>query len=239
MIKCGFNLTEMKPQPLKFDYLKRQFLSYFSFRDNANYSKIAFGKKEYLNAFNLLNLSNRKFYYFKEGSFSHGCIEKPQVIREEIKNISISSKTIRLNDSNYDKAYITPGMIVDHYYVGNKYMPFSFKEKASVHLFIYIKEPNYDISYVRVTNHKKLFRFSRADYSDNRYYLLAGDWDESLSTDIVSDLFKKMDFCNDYKIIKKSVVVDRKATTVINESPVEYIYNGGKNMMSAASQIFN
>ena len=49
---------------------------------------------------------------------------------------------------------------------------------------------------------------------------------------MVKDLFNRIKFCDDFKIIKDSIVIDRKSTTRIKSDKVHYIYSGSKNLMS-------
>lgn len=239
MIDLGFGLTELKPQPLVYNYQSNRFTKYFRFRDSLYYAKQKLKEYNFGESANLLNLYNQKFYYFKKGSFelkdNH---KKPLILKENVPEFIISNSEVKINSKSFESVYATPGTILNQYRVIDKCYSFSYKEKQSVHFLIYVSNPNFDISYIRITGHKSLFRLSRADYSDKNYYLLAGEWDKKLSKEVIDEFFKKTGFCDDYIIIKESIVTDRKSTTRISNDRVHYIYWGGKNLMGAASQIF-
>ena len=240
MNEVGFDLIEMNPQPLSYDYVSNKFSKYFKFRDLINCASKELRQFKFNDTLNFVNLYNQNFYYFRKGSFEiNKNKNKPPILSENVSELIVGTSDIRINNKSFEKVYITPGTILEHYnIIGNRH-PFSYKEKQSIHVFIYVPHPKFELSYIRIKGHDSLFRLSRADYSDENYYLLAGEWDKNLSRVIIDDLFKRTKFCDDYRIIEKSVVIDRKSTTKINNDKVKYIYQGGKNLMAAASQIFN
>lgn len=239
MIDVGFDLVEIKQQPLIYNYSEDRFSKYFKANDCLHYAKKMIQEYKFSEALKKIALYNEKFYYFRRGSFElNNNLKKPKIISEDVRDLSIIDQGVLVNNNAYEKVYATPGMILDNYRIGEDTYPFTFKKKKSVHLFVYIPNPRFDISYIRIDGLESFFRISRADYSDSNYYLLAGDWDQEITKDGVDQFFKKLGFCEKYEIIKKSIVTDHKSTTKITNDRVEYIYWGGKNLMAAAAQIF-
>jgi len=240
MIDLGFDLVEIKNQPLIYNYSEDRLYKYFRAIDCLNYAKELIKDYKFSEALKKISLYCEKFYYFRRGSFElNNNFNKPKIISEDVSELSIIDEGVLVNNNSYEKVYATPGMILDSYRIGEDTYPFTFKKKNSVHLFIYIPKPRFDISYIRINGLESFFRISRADYSDPNYYLLAGDWDQEITKDGVDHILRKIGLCEKYEIIKKSIVTDHKSITKITNERVEYIYWGGKNLMAAAAQIFS
>ncbi len=240
MIDLGFDLVEIKHQPLIYNYSEDRLYKYFKAIDCLYYAKELIKEYKFSEAFKKISLYYEKFYYFRRGSFElNNNFNKPKIISEDIRELSIIDECVLVNNKAYEKVYATPGMILENYKIGKDTYPFTFKKKKSVHLFVHIPNPRFDISYIRIDGSESFFRISRADYSDPNYYLLAGDWDLEITKDGVDQLFNKLGFCEEYEIIKKSIVTDHKSITKITNDRVDYIYWGGKNLMAAAANIFS
>ena len=162
MIELGFDLIELKPQPLLYDYNKNEFSKYFKFRDSLYYAKQSFIEYSFVKSAMLLNLFNQKFYYFNKGSFEITINKNiPPIVNDNVSSIIIGDSDIKINEESFESVYVTPGMILTHYDLFDKRYPFSFKQKQSTHSLIYVPRPNFDLSYIRINGHKSLFRLSK------------------------------------------------------------------------------
>jgi len=236
----GFNLVEMNPQPCTFSISDQRYRKYFNFKHSLYYFKKNFLKGKYIDSLKLLSLFNKKFFYFKNGSFElFAKLKKANIVCRSIKNFEISNTGLNIDNEIFNRVFITPGTIFDNYTIDRKLHDFSFKEKHSKHILIHAEKVKREISYIRIHGHKNIFRISRANYSENDLYLVASDWNKEVTKDNIQNLFSMMGFCDSFEIIKEINITDRLATSEIKSKFVKYIYKGEKNFMSAAHQIFS
>lgn len=237
--KLGFCLSRMSPQPVKFDYASGRTYGYF-----LNWGIIrkllssikSRNAKGFLENFNLIF---NRFYYFSKGSFEILNKKLPQIIPENISILEVLNDTVILNERVFSKVFLTPGSVFREVVLNKESIPFAFTKKTSVQSLVYIKEPRFDLNYVRVLNNRNVFRISKADYSDPNHFLVAGEWNEELSTDVILEFLRKMRFADSMELIHTNKIHDFHANNRIVNRSVEYIYEGEKNFMNCAAQILN
>ena len=130
MIDLGFDLVEIKHQPLIYNYPEDRLYKYFKAIDCLYYAKELIKEYKFSEAFKKISLYYENFYYFRRGSFElNNNFNKPKIISEDVRELSIIDECVLVNNKAYEKVYATPGMILENYKIGKDTYPFTFKKK--------------------------------------------------------------------------------------------------------------